>query len=40
MKVEFEEASCSCGWSCLVLKSAKADVFHCGMLLEKKPEEK
>ena len=35
MKAEYEKASCSCGWFCHVLKSAKADVFHCGELLTK-----
>lgn len=29
MTVAYEKASCSCGWSCLVLKEAKTTVYHC-----------
>lgn len=30
MRSEYEKASCDCGWFCLVLKEAKATVYHCG----------
>lgn len=35
MKAEYEKASCSCGWFCLVLKEAKTTVYHCGEQLQK-----
>lgn len=35
MKAKYEKASCDCGWFCLVLKEAKAIVYHCGKRLKK-----
>jgi len=35
MKAEYEKAECQCGWFCLVLKSAKTMVYHCGKQLKK-----
>lgn len=32
---EYEKASCTCGWFCFVLRSAKATVYHCGTELQK-----